>query len=316
MSRKISLGRWLGSLVAAIAMLYLILSVAGGAVLLEGALRVPRRPVAQRSVLEATVSPWASRVEDATVAASDGAALKGWFVQPRAWNGETVLLLHGVGDNRQGVMHYAPMFLRSGYAVLLPDSRAHGDSDGDHATYGLLELDDVHRWLHWVKNRESGASGCLYLLGESMGAGIALQAAEESEVCAVVAEAPFASFREIGYERIAQGLGTSVEFSHVAALPMVNAAFIYARLRYGLKFDEASPERRLAASHVPALLIAGLEDRNIPPRHAKKILKQADAQCELWLVPGAGHTTAASTAPVEFERRVLAWFAAHPRQSR
>ena len=79
MSRKISLGRSLGSLVAAIAMLYLILSVAGGAVLMEGALRVPRRPVAQRSVLEATVSPWASRVEDATVAASDGAALKGWF---------------------------------------------------------------------------------------------------------------------------------------------------------------------------------------------------------------------------------------------
>ena len=159
MSRKILLGRRLGLLVAATAALYLILSVAGGVVLMEGALHVPRRPIGQRSVLEATVSPWASAVEDATVAAADGAMLKGWFVQPRAWNGNAVLLLHGVADNRQGIMQYAPMFLHSGYAVLLPDSRAHGDSGGDHATYGLLESDDVQRWLHWVRDRESGASG-------------------------------------------------------------------------------------------------------------------------------------------------------------
>jgi len=302
----------LGRFVAAIAALYLFLSIAGGVMLMEAALQVPRRPVAQRGMLQATVSPWAERgVEDATIEASDGAMLKGWFVQPRTWNGNAVLLLHGVADNRQGVMQYAPMFLRAGYAVLLPDSREHGDSGGDHATYGLLEFDDVHRWLHWVKDRESSPSGCTYLLGESMGAGIALQAATMPEVCAVVAEAPFASFREIGYERIAQGSKTSVKFSHVAAFPMVNAAFLYARFRYGLNFNEASPERRLAVSHMPALLIAGLADNNIPPRHAERILEHAGSRSQLWLVAGAGHTTAANAAPAEFEQRVLAWFAAH-----
>jgi hypothetical protein len=38
------------------------------------------------------------------------------------------------------------MVLQQGYRVLLPDSRAHGESGGTLATYGLVERDDIHRW--------------------------------------------------------------------------------------------------------------------------------------------------------------------------
>ena len=305
--------------------LYFLLSLVGGIGLMEAALRVPRRPVTQRKVLETIVAPWAAHgLEDVTMTAADGAQLQGWFVQPRQANGNVVLLLHGVADNRQGMSGYAPMFLDAGYAVLLPDSRAHGLSGGEHATYGLLERDDVRRWRQWARKREAapgddigqdGAGGCAYLLGESMGAAISLEAAEP-DVCAVVAEAPFASFREIGYERVAQGLRTNVDVSHVVAWPLVNVAFIYARLRYGLNFDDASPEHRLADSHVPALLISGLADDNIPLRHSERIMRVVGRSAELWKVPGAGHTNASSVAPEEFGRRVLAFFAAHPRAGR
>jgi uncharacterized protein len=315
MRKRMSWTRSAAWLASASVALYVLLSLAGGVLLMEAALHVPRRPLNQRNVMETTAAPWALRgVEDVAITASDGAMLKGWLVQPvqsHYPNGGVVLLLHGVGDNRQGMMQYAPMLLRSGYAVLLPDARAHGISGGDRATYGLLEVDDVRQWLRWAHAHSNGAHGCSYLLGESMGAAVALEAAAPPEVCAVVAEAPFTSFREIGYERIAQGLGTSAAFSHVAAWPIVNTAFAYARLRYGLNFDEASPEHRLAASRVPALIIAGLSDRNIPPRHAQQIMKTTSGNCQLWLVPGADHTTAASVAPEEFEHRVLSWFGTH-----
>jgi fermentation-respiration switch protein FrsA (DUF1100 family) len=65
------------------------------------------------------------------------------------------------------------MFLNRGYAVLLPDSRDHGESGGTIATCGALERNDVALWSRWLHDR---APGCTYILGESMGAAIALQA--------------------------------------------------------------------------------------------------------------------------------------------
>lgn len=304
------LGRWSATVIVA----YLIVSPVAGVQLMENALRVERRPVTERAGFAAAIAKVASSgVEDASVVANDGAVLKGWYPRPRPWNGDSVLLLHGVGDNREGSEGYAEMFLRGGYAVLLPDSRAHGESGGALVTYGLLESGDIRRWAEWLAGRNGTdvKEGCVDLFGESLGAAIALQAAGAPGVCAVVAEAPFASFREIGFDRIAQTAHVPVAVARVAGWLILASGFLDARLRYGLDFDKASPERALAASRVPALLIAGLADENIPHRHAEEILRSAGPASELWLVPGAGHTESSSVAPVEFEHRVLGWFRTH-----
>ena len=39
-------------------------------------------------------------------------------------------------DNRGGVVGYGQVFLQKGYRILLPDSRADGESGGAMATYG------------------------------------------------------------------------------------------------------------------------------------------------------------------------------------
>ena len=54
-----------------------------------------------------------------------------------------VLLFHGVADNRVGDLGVADFLLRAGYGVVMMDSRAHGESEGDLATYGWKERDDV-----------------------------------------------------------------------------------------------------------------------------------------------------------------------------
>jgi fermentation-respiration switch protein FrsA (DUF1100 family) len=303
-------------MVAALLITYALLSLFGGVVLTESALHVPRLPVTRRNEFQIIVNPWSDMgVTDASVSAPDGVSLKGWYVRPRSWNGDSVILLHGMGDNRQGAMGYAPMFLRAGYAVLLPDSRAHGESGGAIATYGLLESTDLQRWSAWIQDQTSTHNSrvsCMYLFGESMGAAIALQASERvSHVCAVVAEAPFSSLREIAFERISQNLGLSPGVTHVIARPLVSFAFFYARVRYGLGLDDVSPEKDLARSRVPALLIAGLRDTNIPIRHSERILARCGAGCELWRVAGAEHTGAVSVNPRDFESRVTGWFEQH-----
>lgn len=66
-----------------------------------------------------------------------------------------VILLHGLSDNRLGMIGYAELLLAHGFAVLMPDARAHGASGGDLATYGLLESDDIHEWFDWLDLRNS-----------------------------------------------------------------------------------------------------------------------------------------------------------------
>ncbi len=69
---------------------------------------------------------------------------------------------------------YGKWLLENHYSVLLPDARAHGSSGGEFATYGLLESEDIHRWVDWLVNTDHPR--CVFGLGESMGAAQLLQA--------------------------------------------------------------------------------------------------------------------------------------------
>jgi pimeloyl-ACP methyl ester carboxylesterase len=153
----------------------------------ELAFRPQRVLITQRQKAEATASRFGALLQDVSVTASDGSHLQGWFARPRNANGDAVILLHGVGDNRQGMMGFAELFLSQDFSVLVPDSRAQGESGGDFPTYGIKESDDVGRWFDWLVMHQRPK--CVFGIGESMGAAILLQAVEkESRFCAVVAE--------------------------------------------------------------------------------------------------------------------------------
>ena len=96
-----------------------------------------------------------SELLEVAIVAPDGVALRAWNLHPHNGNGEAVLSLHGLSDNRAGTLAYAEIFLKHGYDVLLPDARAHGASEGEIATYGLTEADDIHRWLAWLQSRQA-----------------------------------------------------------------------------------------------------------------------------------------------------------------
>jgi pimeloyl-ACP methyl ester carboxylesterase len=91
--------------------------------------------------------------------------------------------------------------------------------------------------------------------------------------------------------------------------PVVEAAFLRARWKYGLDMQQVSPEDAIAHIHIPVLLIHGEVDSNIPVRHSRRIHAN-DPETVLWEVPGADHCGAIAVAPEEFSNRLLAWFAA------
>jgi pimeloyl-ACP methyl ester carboxylesterase len=290
--------------------LYLTLCVIGGIYLADGTLHPARRELTENEITAMHGSAHLDAdLTDATITTPDNVTLRAWTIRPHHPNGDDVLLLHGLGDNRIGMTGYAQLLLAHGFSVLLPDARAHGTSGGPLATYGLLERNDIHQWFEFLNVQDH--PHCIFALGESMGAAQLLQSLDtHPHVCAVVAESRFANFREIAYDRMGQPFHLGPWVGRTLLRPLVEVAFLRARLKYHLKMDEISPEDSVAATTIPVFLIHGEVDSNIPVRHSQ-IIHARNANTQLWEIPAADHCGAISTAPQEFEHRILSFFAPH-----
>jgi dipeptidyl aminopeptidase/acylaminoacyl peptidase len=275
----------------------LVAMVAGGGVLLcERALHIygSLRWLPPREVAESVAKATGTTLRDAEIRAADGAELRAWVWEPREPGPGVVLALHGVGASRQHMLGHAAMLARNGFAVIAPDSRGHGASGGDLVTYGLRESGDVGAWLDWAQANLS--TGRMFGLGESMGAATILESLRtERRFAAVVAEAPYSSFGDMARSRV--GLA-----------PVVEVAFLYSRLRYGVDLRLVSPADAVRGSRVPILLIHSEADRNVPLWHSRRIRDAEPYSIELWEPPGVEHTQAATSIPDQFEHRVVSFF--------
>jgi len=249
---------------------------------------------------------------DVTRHADDGVELGAWYVRPPNDNGDAVVILHGLSDNRLASAGLAPLFLRQGYRVLLPDSRAHGESGGI-ATFGLKEAGDVHDWVSWLYAND--APHCVYGLGQSMGAAILLQALpREDRFCAAAVDSFFVTFREAAYEHVGEFFGLGPRwFGRSFGRPVILFGITYGVLRYHVNLMNVDPQRALISSNVPVLLIHGLDDDDLLPQNSVELHNAASSHTELWLVAHAQHIGAYGTQPEEFEKRILNWFAIHSR---
>jgi len=243
-----------------------------------------------------------------SIRAFDGVPLDSWFLRPADRNGNCVMVLHGIGDSRQGSVGYATLFLDEGYSVLLPDSRAHGSSGGEFVTYGLLEKSDVLSWAHWLRQHDCKK---LYALGESLGGSVLIQAASlGADFRAIVAESPFADLPAIAEFRVRQMFNLPSLIQTVMPSLLVPNSINYARFRYGIELRQVRPIGSISRTTTPILLIHGLQDSRTPYWHSQA-LARAGTSSVLWLVPNAEHVGAYSAAPAEYRRRVLGWFAEH-----
>lgn len=302
---------WCSSIVA----IWLVASIVAGMFAVEWALHPARLilPASAEAQANSIARDGNAVLTPVAISAGDGAVLRGWQMQTSQGNGNAVILFHGQSDNRTGMLGNAELLLRHGYSVLLPDARAHGDSGGALATYGVKEADDIRRWFDWLNRTQTPR--CIYGLGDSMGAAELLQSLKvETRFCAVAAESPFANFREASYDRMGERLGAGAWAGRTLMRPVVEAGLLYGRWKYGVDLSQASPAKAVAGSQTPVLLIHGKKDDNLPPRNSELIAAQSrdrNPQVVIWEPHEAGHCGAAGAEPKEYERRVIGWFSDH-----
>jgi uncharacterized protein len=295
-----------------VAVLYLIACAGLGVWLADVAVKPLHRALTADAIARARAAAGevGASMSDVSISADDRATLRGWVFTPAHPNGQSALVLHGVSGTRASVISYASILLRAGYTVLTPDARAHGASDGSVVTYGVLERDDLQRWIAWLRGR---TSGCVHAFGSSMGAAQLLQVVDRPDLlCSVVVESPFATFREVAYDRVGQYVGIGDWLGRYPLRPAVELGLLTAQIRYRVDLTLADPMGHLQRTRVPVLLIHGLDDTNIPPRHAQLLMHASNpAAVTLWLVKGARHGKAWQADPKQFPTRLLAFFADH-----
>jgi pimeloyl-ACP methyl ester carboxylesterase len=302
------------------AAVWLALNAGVGIFAVESALHPLRRQVTPQDTKFAKeiAEKNAAKLVEVSIRASDGAQLRAWEMHPAVWNGDAVILLHGQSDNRAGMLGNADLLLHQGYAVLLPDARAHGASDGELATYGIKEAEDIRRWSDSL--RQSWSPRCIDGLGESMGAAQLLQSLEAKPgFCAVIAECSFTNFKEAAFDRLGEQFHAGPWVGRTILRPAVTIGILYARWKYGVDLAQSSPERALRDSDVPAMLIHGLRDTNLPPRHAEMIVALnagRNPKLVVWEPGQAGHCGAAQAEPFAYQRRVIGWFHDHDQAER
>lgn len=242
---------------------------------------------------------WGDFAAPVNITASDGTPLTATWAFPRRGTTKAVILCHGFGESSRNASAYSDLLLGNGFAVLMPDSRGHGNSGGLN-TFGVREAGDILQWIRAIKYFTRISK--IYGLGESMGGAILLQSlARGADFRAVVAESPFASFSKVADEEMSSDCGP------VIGPLLVVQCFLYARLVHQVDLSDARPLRAVAHSRVPILLIHGEMDGVTQLEHSRDIVR-ANPAIQLWVVAFAEHTFAYRVDPTEFRRRVVSWF--------
>jgi fermentation-respiration switch protein FrsA (DUF1100 family) len=231
---------------------------------------------------------------------SDGLALQGDLsLHPQAKG--IVILTHGYTWTREGDLKYAKIFYSLGYSVLMYDLRSHGKNPHKDCTMGYKEGKDLHEIILWVR-KTYGEATPIGLHGESLGAAVSLLVlAYQDPLSFVISDSAFASLEElVRYQLKERHLPRCL-------VPLCSGLL---KIGHGYRLKDVSPEKALADSKVPVLVVQGACDTLIPSSHAYR-LKAANPSCTLKLFPGCDHTQEVIAYPTEYEMVLKQFLAEH-----
>ncbi len=241
--------------------------------------------------------------ESVRIATGDGLTLDAWFV-PESDADRTIIVCHGAGANKGNFVWFLGPLAHQGYNVVFFDFRAHGFSDGRVTTYGIRERFDVMAVVDWLKRERPAQSRVIIGLGSSQGAlALALAAADEPRIDAVVLDSPFTSPRELARH-------------HARRLPilgpmMVNLLLAAMSAQTQTDFFSASAVDAVASlGDRPVMVIHGDEDVMMPASHSQRLFDAVTGPREIWFGPGP-HSNVMTTAPSQYAERLFDFLDAH-----
>lgn len=222
--------------------------------------------------------------QDVYQTSNDGLKLHATFF-PQGDKKKVAICFHGYTS--QGMTDYTALsdyYLKHGFSMLLPDARAHGQSEGTYVGFGCLDRYDALGWIQWII-QECGEDVQILLHGTSMGGATVLMTGGlemPTQVKGIISDCAFTSPKEV-FTHVLHAM------YHLPAFPLIPLTDVINRKLAGYGTDECNAAREAAKIQVPLLVIHGSADTFVPTAMCHEIYDNCQTKKKLLVVEGAAH---------------------------
>jgi uncharacterized protein len=239
-------------------------------------------------------------VENVAFPSDSGAAIAGWYLPADNARG-AILLAHPIRGSRLSMLDRARLFHDEGYATLLVDLRAHGESTGNSITMGHLERHDVRAAVDYLKRRHPDLP--IAVDGWSLGGAAALMASPLGVDALILEEV---------YPTVAEAVENRTRI-RVGPLGPLAAAILLWQLEphIGIAPEDFRPIDQIAAVGCPVLILAASDDLHTTAAQSKRMFAAAREPKECVFFTGATHTDLLKFDPVLYRQATLEFLNAH-----
>lgn len=239
--------------------------------------------------------------QDIEIKSEDGLKLQGYYLEADVPTNKTAILAHGYNGQGKDMSRYARFYHDSlGYNVLMPDTRGHGQSEGDYIGFGWPDRKDYLKWIDYIIDNV-GEDSEIVLHGVSMGGATVLMVSGEDvpkNVKAIVSDCAYTSAKEqLEYQL--------KKLYNLPSFPFIPSTSILTRIKAGYFFEEASALKQVKKSKTPTLFIHGDADDFVPYYMVNELYDNCSSDKDILIVKGAKHATAYRDNKEGYESKVI-----------
>jgi alpha-beta hydrolase superfamily lysophospholipase len=228
----------------------------------------------------------------------DSLKLEAWYISADSSKG-TVLLFHGHGGNKSGVIKESESFNKMGYNTLLVDFRAHGNSGGNTCTIGYNESEDVKLAYDYIKAK---GEKNIVLWGISMGASTITKAVKDYQLepQKVILEMPFGTIKDAVKGRL--------KIMGLPAEPIGTLLTFWGGTEHGFWAFGMKPQEYAASIKCPVLLQWGRNDPRVSKSEADILFKNiSNTNKKFVIYETAGHESLCKKETAKWEATIAAF---------
>lgn len=248
------------------------------------------------------------RADTVVLKTGNGILINSWYGKTDSIAKGTVILFHGLMANKGMLLTEAAEFLYQGFNVMMVDLRAHGNSDGNTTTIGIIEAEEVTLAYNYIL--EKGEKN-IFLYGSSMGAVVVARAVAVYNLnpSGLFLEMPFASMQSHIRSRL-----RAMGFSSIVVRPFSFFVTFWMGIERGLKAFRHQTPGYAVQINCPVLMQWGADDSYVLKSETDKIYNAiASPRKKLVIYEHAGHESLLQNDPEKWRKEVERFLADNSR---
>lgn len=231
-----------------------------------------------------------------TTKSFDQLKLVGHYFESNSNN--TVIVVHGFGQDYREMQQYCKFFLEKNFNILVVDNRTHGESQGNCIGFGWLDRKDILSWINFLNEKTPNRN--ILLFGISMGAAAVCCASGEKlpdNVVAVISDSAYCNVdKQIDYV---------MKKMNFLRKPIKKHLYSYTKRVHGFNVLEADVVKQVKNTKIPIFYVHGEQDDFVPVENLYSLYNSTPENLrEKFVVEDAKHVMSYPISGILYEKKI------------